>query len=245
VTSSSYPRCAQTGTHPFPACTAAVQAPRTVTYGYTDGSLTAVTGYTGTVAGQAAGIGLTYHPNGMVDKVAHANGVTDTQALDPNSMRRPASLSSAFGATVRWSSGTFAYDAAGNVIKTGTAWYIYDELSRVKTGTVFTGAQGGGTQKQQTFTYDPYGNLTNIAGNPDPGRSIPTTASTNRLTSGSYDAAGNLTAYNGASYDYDAFQMMWRMVSGTGGSAETWLYLYNADDERVWSFQRLAYHRGT
>jgi hypothetical protein len=49
--STAYPRCAQTGTHPFPACTPAVQVPRTVSATYTDGVLTAIPGYTGTVAG--------------------------------------------------------------------------------------------------------------------------------------------------------------------------------------------------
>ncbi len=179
------------------------------------------------------GICITYHQNGMVNQMAHANGVTDTQGADPNWMRRPGSLSSAYGATTRWSSGSYVYDGSGDVVKAGTSWFIYNEVSRIKTGTVFTGSTGGGTQKQQTFTYDPYGNLTNIAGNPDPGRSTPTSATTNRLTGGIYDAAGNLTAWNGATYAYDGFNMMTQMLNGT----EDWRYMYTADDERFWSYR--------
>ncbi len=215
---TSYPQCT------FAWCSS--PSPRTVTDGYTDGALTSISGFT-------TGIGITYHQNGMVNQMAHANGVTDTQGADPNWMRRPASLSSAYGATTRWSSGTYVYDGSGNVVKEGTAWFIYDEVSRIKTGTVFTGTTGGGTQKQQTFTYDPYGNLTNIAGNPDPGRSTPTSSSTNRLTGGIYDAAGNLTAWNGATYAYDGFNMMTQMLNGS----EDWRYMYTADDERFWSYR--------
>ena len=57
---------------------------------------------------------------------------------------------------------------------------------------------------------------------------------TNRLngTGTVYDAAGNLTNWNGAVYQYDAFNQMIHMTSG----AEDWIYLYTADDERLWSY---------
>ncbi|MCB1033630.1 MAG: hypothetical protein KDD47_07335, partial [Acidobacteria bacterium] len=41
---------------------------RTVSYGYTNGELTSVTGYASSI---------TYHPNGMVDQIRHTNNVTD------------------------------------------------------------------------------------------------------------------------------------------------------------------------
>ena len=44
---------------------------------------------------------------------------------------------------------------------------------------------------------------------------------------------GNLTAWNGATYEYDAFDQMKHMVNG----GQEWLYMYDADDERLWSFQ--------
>jgi RHS repeat-associated protein len=54
-----------------------------------------------------------------------------------------------------------------------------------------------------------------------------------------YDAAGNLTYWNGNSYQYDRFNQVTRMAAGT----ETWLYMYDADDERVWAFKEGAVPR--
>ncbi len=101
-----------------------------------------------------------------------------------------------------------------------------------KLATLYDGPAGGGTQKQQSYTFDAFGNLTNIAGTI--GRATPTSAQTNRLngTGTVYDAAGNLTNWNGAVYQYDAFNQMIHMTSGT----EDWVYLYTADDERLWSY---------
>jgi RHS repeat-associated protein len=170
--------------------------------------------------------------------VFQTNGATDTQANDPNFLRRPASHSAAKGAATLWSSGTYGYDGAGNVTKMGTAWFEYWKGSRIKTGTLFDGSTGGGTQKQQSYTYDGYGNILSIttqvgAGTPVV-RNTPSSASTNRLTGAvAYDAAGSLTSWNGASYVYGPFNEMWHMTSG----AEDWIYLYNADDERVWGFK--------
>src|SRR6185436_15017974 len=44
---------------------------------------------------------------------------------------------------------------------------------------------------------------------------------------------GNMTAWNGNSYTYDALGMMTRMVSG----AEDWRYMYTADNERIWAYR--------
>jgi RHS repeat-associated protein len=64
-------------------------------------------------------------------------------------------------------------------------------------------------------------------------RKIPASTTTNRLTGAvTYDAAGNLTSWNGAQYTYDRFNQMTRMVSG----GEDWTYLYTAGDERIWSY---------
>ena len=64
-------------------------------------------------------------------------------------------------------------------------------------------------------------------GHPPASRALTATLTT-------YDSAGNLTAWNGAAtYDYDAFNQMWRMKSGN----EEWLYVYTADDQRVWTFK--------
>jgi len=102
---------------------------------------------------------------------------------------------------------------------------------------------GGGETTSRTYTYDAFGNLTYIAG--DGGRSIPINAATNRSSAptSSYDAAGNMTAWNGRSFDYDAFGMMWRQSRPTSvpnepDGLEEWLYFYTADDERFWSYHK-------
>ncbi|MEO7418869.1 MAG: hypothetical protein ABI163_17550, partial [Thermoanaerobaculia bacterium] len=141
------------------------------------------------------------------------NGVTETQGNDPNQMRRPSSLS-ASGLYASWSSGAYGYDGAGNIKTLGTSWYTYDKVNRLVSATLYDGPSGGGTQKQQSYTFDAFGNLTNIAGTV--GRTTPTSAQTNRLNGAGtvYDAAGNLTHWNGAVYQYDAFNQMIHMTSG-------------------------------
>jgi len=65
------------------------------------------------------------------------------------------------------------------------------------------------------------------------GRNTPTSPQTNRLTGATaYDAAGNLTSWNGAVCNYDEFNQMTHMTSGS----QDWVYLYTADDERIWSY---------
>jgi hypothetical protein len=174
---------------------------------------------------------LAYHPNLLVSQVAHGNGVVETQGNDPNGIRRPSSLA-ATGPYARWSSGTYSYDGAGNIKAIGPSTFTYDPVSRLVSASLNDGPTGTGTQKQQSYTFDPFGNLQAIAGTS--GRSTPTNSQTNRLSSAavSYDAAGNLTAWNGATYVYDAFNQMVQMTSGT----ESWAYLYTADDERAWSY---------
>jgi len=215
-------RCTHTG------CTGAPAVERTTSYGYANGFLTGVTGYASSIS---------YHPNGMVNQVAHANGVTDTQAADStNWLARPLSISTS-GASANWSTGTYKYDGSGNVIKMGTDWFRYDGVNRLLRGAVHDGLTGGGNEKQQAYTYDTYGNINQIAttaGGTTQTRLTPTSWSNNRLTgTATYDGAGNLTGWNGATYQYDRFNRIWRMVNG----AEEWLYFYNADDERFWCFK--------
>jgi RHS repeat-associated protein len=225
----NYPQCTSVG------CTSAA---RGVTDVYTNGWLTAISGYTGTAPGQPAGVGITYHPNGLVKDIAHSNGVVDTQTNDPNGIARPAAITAALGGTTLWTTGAYQYDGAGNIWKTGNAWYEYDALSRLKTGAVFPNPLGTGTQQKQTYSFDDYGNLQSIttqlgAGAPAT-RGTPASTVTNRLTGAvAYDSAGNLTSWNGATYEYDAFDQMRHMTSG----AEDWVYIYTADDERVWSYK--------
>ncbi|HEX3554177.1 MAG TPA: hypothetical protein VIA62_13205, partial [Thermoanaerobaculia bacterium] len=131
-----------------------------------------------------------------------------------------------------WSSGAYGYDGAGNVTRIGPSWYTYDLVSRLTSGTLYDGPTGGGNQKAQSYAFDPFGNLTNVTGTS--GRATPTDSATNRLNGAGtqYDAAGNLIHWSGASYNYDHFNQMTEMASGS----EHALYVYTADDERVWSY---------
>jgi hypothetical protein len=89
-----------------------------------------------------------------------------------------------------------------------------------------------GTQKTQGYTFDSFGNLTNIAGTS--GRATPTSSATNRLTTAPERpmTPPSLINWNGAVYIYDHFNQMTDMTSG----AEHFFYIYTVDDERVWSY---------
>ncbi len=105
-------------------------------------------------------------------------------------------------------------------------------MNRLFASSLYDGPTGGGNLKQQSYTFDAYGNITGITTN-GVLRNTPTSTATNRLTGAvSYDAAGNLTGWNGAIYQYDRFNQMTRMASGS----EDWTYIYTADDERIWSY---------
>jgi RHS repeat-associated protein len=221
ITSLDYPRCIHA------ACTS--PSPRTVTYSYSNGFLTAV-GIPGNAGAYASSI--TYHPNLMISQVVHGNGLTDTYANDPNAMRRPGSITvTAPGGAVRWSTGTYSYDGAGNVKAIGTHIFAYDKVSRLKAATLYLEPTSSVTQRTQTYTYDAFGNIQTIGGSS--GRNTPTSSSTNRLDSGGYDTAGNLTSWNLNTYQYDPFNLMWNYKTGS----DEWVYLYTADDERAWTFK--------
>jgi RHS repeat-associated protein len=207
----------------YPDCTLApcTSSPRTVSNTYTKGFLTGVTGFASS---------LTYHPNLQVNQVTNANGVVTTYAMDPNHMARPASIATTAG----WSTGAYAYDGAGNVTRIGNGRFLYDGVSRLLQGVTVTTPADSTTTRTQTVGYDLYGNIQSITTN---GSTLNTpTNSANRLTSSgtAYDAAGNLITWNwGNTYQYDPFGLLWHYTSG----AEDWLYMYTADDQRVWAYR--------
>jgi RHS repeat-associated protein len=203
-------------------------SPRAVTYGYTRGRLISIPGFVNNVV---------YHLNGMISQVQRANGTTDAQTLAANWLPRPDSLSTLRGGTTLWKTDTYQYDGSGNVWKMGTASFVYDRLSRVTSGTVFPGTLGTGTAHTQSYSFDLFGNIQSLttqvgAGTPS-ARSTPTSTTTNRLNAAVYDAAGNMTAWSGNSFEYDGFNQMVRHIS----SGEDWRYIYTADDERFWSYR--------
>jgi len=174
---------------------------------------------------------ISYHPNGMVHQVAHINNVTYTQANDPNAMRRPASYATS-GAAINWTSGTYAYDGAGNVTAIGANTYTYDKVSRLISASQYAGTTAGtGALKTQTAAYDVYGNLTSLTTD-GAGLTLGTSTATNRLTTANYDAAGSMTAWNLNTYAYEPLGMT-RRVNASGVEYD---HVYTADDERHWTF---------
>ncbi len=137
VTSRSYPNC----THAF--CSSAT-SPRTVTQGFTDGLLTSISDFASSV---------TYHPNGLWEKVVHSNEVTDHQNPDASGMARPGRLYTS-GANRNYDSGSYAYDGAGNITTMGSSSYVYDLLSRIQDAQVEVPHEWCGLTTQVSGTTD-------------------------------------------------------------------------------------------
>lgn len=226
VTQITYPdRCTTCGT-PNPNG----DWPRLVNFGYTNGFLTSVPGYASSI---------TYHPSGLLNTISHQNGVVETTTADANVIGRPAAIGTTnVSNSLNWSTGAIAYDGAGNIRSMGSSLFRYDAYGRLAFAQVATARNGLGAGPSQQYEYDDFGNLKKIT-SPSSGSllNIPVDSATNRLNGAftAYDAAGNLTQWNGAqSYTYDAFHMPWRVV--LNGSQE-WIHLYTADDERFYSYQ--------
>ncbi|HSL81718.1 MAG TPA: hypothetical protein VLF66_03025 [Thermoanaerobaculia bacterium] len=92
---------------------------------------------------------------------------------------------------------------------------------------------GGSTLASFGHAYDGLGNLQSLSAN-GAQRNTPTGAATNRLQGFhvGYDAAGNLTSWSGATYEYNALNQTWRTANG----AQDWIHFYTADGERILSY---------
>jgi RHS repeat-associated protein len=106
---------------------------------------------------------------------------------------------------------------------TRTQSFTYDVLNRIAS------AQSSGPQWGETFTIDPWGNLTNeagIAGKTNHEGLNTSAGPSNQLSSFGYDPPGNMTSNGGTTYIYDAEN---RLIWTTGG----YRYLYDGDGNRV------------
>jgi RHS repeat-associated protein len=142
-------------------------------------------------------------------------------------------------ATTSWSLGAYQYDGSGNIRKIGSEFYVYDQLGRI---VVSADAQPSVVHKQ-TYTYDPYGNLRSINTAGRGATTLVMSGVSNRLASVSsgsvsspvgYDGAGNFVSYLGATYEYDALNMMRKSVAG----GVTRSYVYTASDERIGTIEQ-------
>jgi RHS repeat-associated protein len=108
--------------------------------------------------------------------------------------------------------------------------FQYDALNRISQGYT-NGSSPLTTSWGESYTIDPWGNLTNRAAvtgktNTEPLSAAPSTV-TNQLPGFSYDAAGNLTQNGTATYNYDAES---RLIATPSVG---WTYVYDGDGLRV------------
>jgi len=196
----------------------------TVPYSYSSGYLTAVPGYASSIS---------YSVNGMPYQIVRDNplsypDVTLTMGLDQHHMQRVASIATS-GVTPpqdNWSTGSFAYDGAGNVTSIGSDSFEYDTVSRLTRGSLWV----NGILKQQESTFDAFGNVTSTFTTDWLLQSFGVTTATNRLSAAGYDSAGNMTVWGTFTYGYDKLSRL-QTVTDTSGLNHT--YLYTADGERI------------
>ncbi len=221
VSQIDYPRCLH---H---SC-AGDDPARAVDFDYTLGYLSSVPGFAPE---------LTYQQGGMLHQVTHANAVVETITVDPaHPFDRPYRITTSGVTSGNWNTGVYAYDGSGNVKLIDDETFRYDRMSRLISGQVDV----GGVSKTQSLTYDAFGNILSLTTD---GAAQPTATSsaTNRLTEASispaYDAGGNLADVTLGGehyvYTYDPFNMMKHLQSTTDQAR---VFLYDADDERVMTF---------
>jgi RHS repeat-associated protein len=234
----NYPRCV------FAGCSG-VAASRALSFQYSQDVLAGISGWAS----------LVYHPNGMLAKVNHQNGVEDSYDLDPAAMQRPANVRVKLPGQVENQLGRHLYDGMGNLVKrqieTGSRsfdelapseprqlapaaitdeFYLYDDFGRL----IRYNERGGSAQ---SYTYDPYSNLTSIEhfdGLNSVTRGYAVSPATNRLSSGyGYNDFGELEVRPMGSgsekFTYDILGA----VTSRNFPSET--YLYTADGERIYT----------
>jgi len=136
-----------------------------------------------------------------------------------------------------WFLGPYSYDGAGNVKSIEIPGapanhinrFVYDALGRLVSGDVAPG-------RWQEYTYDSFGNITTTKTDGGPVKQLGANAANNRLDIttaaifGTYDAAGNMTVFNGTdTFAYDALGT----VKEAFVDSEQWVYLYTPNNERI------------
>ena len=226
VTRLAYPECDR-------APCSGIGGSRLVDYRYSEGMLSGISGFVQNV---------TYHRNGDLDRFVHANGTADRRILDQGwrleSIRVHATDGGGNDGAMLWSTGDFAYDAAGNIQAIGDDDYAYDLMGRL----VDANVRFDGASARETIGYDLFGNITSMGhtGIAPPAPVFVVDSSTNRLRASAgfdYDARGNVTAMRLGSADfsaaYDALGQMRTFHGGsTAGGTLDRRYLYTAAGER-------------
>jgi YD repeat-containing protein len=202
-----------------------------VSYTYSYGLPISVTGN-----GQTIATAVTYNPAAGLNTWTAGNSpgtaIITTITQDASLLPRPTQIQAKQGSTVKFNTGTYSYDGAGNILGTTAGSdscvqsFGYDSRSRLTSATLCSGSS-------RNFTYDRWGNLlTNGT------LSYPVSSSTNRLVVGGsttavvYDGRGNLTTHNADGLSYDSLDRQYRNTNG----GSDWAYLYDGAGERVVKF---------
>jgi len=193
-----------------------------VSYGYTNGFLTAVPSYATSIS---------YSVNTMPYQIAHANGVSATYGLDSNRIQRVAGVTTTGASTNNLNLTPFAYDGADNIKSIGSQTFVYDKVSRLTSATIVT----GGTSKTQAASYDAFGFILSLNTN-GTNQTFTPVSGTNHISGSNYDGAGAVTGWGVYIYTWDQLGKM-RTVTGTGVNHT---YLYTADGERISDRDSLA-----
>ena len=127
--------------------------------------------------------------------------------------------------------GTYTYDAAGNIRSIGTWSYAYDDLGRLTSAD----HPSHGTR---AYKYDDFGNLAELGE-----RTIPVSWATNRLTSATYDRRGNLTTETTTDgwtrrlrFDLDN-QLVAAWATGPNAPDDHFGFAYDLSGERVLKYR--------
>jgi len=136
---------------------------------------------------------------------------------------------------------TDALDALGLNRPNGSVNYNYDAMNRVTSaqtlGTNCAAVNGGTRDWGESFTVDPWGNLTAKTVTKCSAESLVATVSaTNQLSAATYDSAGNAYQANGVNFTFDAAG---RIIAAAGVT-----YVYDGSGERVSKTGKL-YWRGS
>lgn len=171
---------------------------------------------------------ISYHPSGslasyVAGSLAQAQRVKTSITQASAGIPRPAEIrmtNEASQAQV-FTTGSYSYDGAGNIMSMGSDTFTYDLRSRLCKATL----AGAGSQWYQ---YDRFGNLvtklftsTSCAGS--------TPWANNRTPTATHDLRGNVTSLSGAAYTYDGLDQMVKYVGG----GLTFTHMYDGSGERV------------
>jgi RHS repeat-associated protein len=191
-----------------------------------------------------------YRPVGMTDQNSNtdvssvtynpANQLLGINYFGSTETRTYNSLNQLTAVTGPGISKTYTYTAGANIGKISsqtdalsgeTVQYVSDSLNRLTSSTTTAG-----TAWSQTFTYDPFGNLTAKTGTGTAPPSIPVSAQASAV-----DANGNVTGTQGNAYAYDVENRMYEYYSTTGTGVAPAYYAYDTQNRRVWQWNGSTY----